>query len=604
MNENWKQWLEKLKSRILICSVSGLVLGLMIIGLCVLCYSRGIRDGKENAGKQAEEAKSVLKYETKQEASPSVVDISKAASQAAVAVITSESVTVEEGTENAVSAENESPVSSTDGQNQSKGSNNQPGSQGQAAAGGATGSASAGGAHTGNYAGKLAVVGNQLCTADGTPIQLRGISTHGLGWFPEYVNAAMFGELRSWGANTVRLAMYTAEYNGYCSGGDKNKLKNLVKQGVQYATEQDLYVIIDWHILSDGNPNTHKAEAVEFFAEMADLYKDNDHVLYEICNEPNGGVSWSEIKRYANEVIPVIRARDPDGVILVGTPTWSQEVDQASADPITGYNNIMYTLHFYANTHRDSLRNTLAKAVGSGLPVFVSEFGICDASGNGGVNTEQGDLWIQTLNQYGVSYIAWNLSNKAESSALIQSGCSRTNGITEGDLTESGRWLLKTLQGSIGSVPANPGSVQNTQQNPVEPDHSSQQVPSADQNNNQQNNMGSDSSNSSWQPPVQKTPEQFTPQPGGGAEAVVVNSWQEGNAFNIQYEIKVNNTTGGVQDGWNGSLTFPANAQVVSGWNANFSSNGNVVQFSAMDYNKTIQPGGKAEGIGCIVRFE
>lgn len=296
--------------------------------------------------------------------------------------------------------------------------------------------------------GALHVEGTRLMGSDGKPVQLKGISTHGLAWFPGYINEECFRELRrEWNANVIRLAMYTAESGGYCTGGDKEQLKNLIRDGVQYAADEDMYVIIDWHILSDADPNTHKDEAKAFFAEMSSEYKDADHVLYEICNEPNGNTSWQDIKAYAKEVIEVIRANDKDAVILVGTPNWSQYVDQAAADPITGYDNIMYTLHFYAATHKDDLRGKMTAAVEAGLPVFVSEYGICDASGNGAIDKAQADQWIKVMDSCGISYVAWNLSNKGETSAILRSSCSKTSGFSADDLSESGQWLYQMLTG-------------------------------------------------------------------------------------------------------------------------------------------------------------
>ena len=295
----------------------------------------------------------------------------------------------------------------------------------------------------------LSVSGARLTDQDGNPVQLRGISTHGLAWYPEYVNAECFRQLKEeWAANVVRLAMYTAESGGYCTGGNQEDLKALVKEGVEYATDCGLYVIIDWHILSDGNPNTYLDQAKEFFREMSGEYAEYENVLYEICNEPNGGVSWNDIKAYAEQVIPVIREQDADGVILVGTPNWSQYVDQAAADPITGYDNIMYTLHFYAATHTDSLRDTMVKAVEAGLPVFVSEYGICDASGNGAIDRTQADKWMEVMDEYGISYVAWNLSNKSETSAILKNSCGKTSGFNREDLSDSGAWLVETLGGS------------------------------------------------------------------------------------------------------------------------------------------------------------
>ncbi len=300
-------------------------------------------------------------------------------------------------------------------------------------------------------AGTLKVSGGKLAGEQGQPVQLRGISTHGINWFPDYINEDAFRQFRNeWGANVVRLAMYTAEYNGYCTGGDQNALKELVRKGVRCATAQDLYVIIDWHILSDANPNIYKEQAKAFFGEMSREFGQQNNVIYEICNEPNGGTSWQEIKSYANEVIPVIRANDKDAVIVVGTPNWSQYVDQAAADPITGCDNIMYALHFYAATHKDDLRGRMAAAAEQGLPVFVTEYGICDASGSGAIDEAQADQWVSLMDRYGISYVAWNLSNKNETSAILQSSCVKTSGFTDSDLSPSGLWLKRTLTGAGG----------------------------------------------------------------------------------------------------------------------------------------------------------
>ena len=224
-------------------------------------------------------------------------------------------------------------------------------------------------------------------------------------------------------------------------------LHEKVKEGINYATELGLYVIVDWHILSDGNPNTYKTQAISFFKEISSLYKDNDNIIYEICNEPNGNVQWSkDIKPYAEEVIKELRNIDSDAIILCGTPTWSQDVDVVANDPIKGYDNIMYTLHFYADTHRQNLRDKAQAALNKGLPLFVSEFGICDASGNGNVNEEEANNWINFLNNNNISWICWNLSNKNESSALLSPNNNKVSGWNKEELSQQGKWLLNKLK--------------------------------------------------------------------------------------------------------------------------------------------------------------
>ena len=301
-------------------------------------------------------------------------------------------------------------------------------------------------------AGRLHVKGTKLVDKKGHEVQLRGVSTHGLSWYPQYVNDKCFAQLHDkWGANVVRLAMYTEEYNGYCSGDAKNRsdLKKLIKKGVKLAKKHKMYVIVDWHILSDGNPNSHKKEAKAFFREMSREFKGYNNVIYEICNEPNNGTSWKEIKSYARSVISTIRKNDKKAVIVVGTPTWSQDVDQAAADPIKG-DNIMYALHFYAATHKTDLRNKMTAAINKGLPVFVTEYGICDASGNGVIDKKEADRWVQTMDEYGVSYIAWNLSNKQESSSIIKSSCPKVSGFKKSELSDEGRWLYHLLRKKAG----------------------------------------------------------------------------------------------------------------------------------------------------------
>ncbi len=294
--------------------------------------------------------------------------------------------------------------------------------------------------------GALRVDGCDLVDKNGDAYQLKGISTHGIAWFPDFVNKDAFKTLRDeWGANVIRLAMYTAESGGYCTDGDKDKLKGLVDNGVDYATELGMYVIIDWHILSDNDPNQNKDEAIAFFDEMSKKYADYPNVLFEICNEPNGGTQWPQIKKYAEEVIPVIKANKEDAVIIVGTPTWSQDVDIAAEDPIEGYSNIMYTLHFYAATHKDNIRSKLETARSKGLAIFITEFSICDASGNGGVDYDSAKDWFKLIDKYNISYAAWNLANKNETSSLIRSDCSKTSGWNDEELSDTGLWLKKQM---------------------------------------------------------------------------------------------------------------------------------------------------------------
>ena len=322
--------------------------------------------------------------------------------------------------------------------------------------------------------GKLSVNGTQLVDSKGQPFQLRGISTHGLQWDVgyRYNNKAAFQTVRDdWGANCIRLAMYVGE-GGYLS--QPSKMKSEVNKGVSYATDLGMYVIIDWHILNDGtnNPKNHQTQAIDFFTEMAKKYKDYNNVIYEICNEPNGDVKWTDIKSYAEAVIPAIRKYDKDAIIIVGTPTWSQlgsagDKYEPAENPIKGYSNIMYEFHFYASepAHNQWQTEKIGKSIDKGLPVFVSEFGLSEASGNGNVDLTKAAEWMKRCDDRNVSYCAWSLCNKNESSALISSSCSKTSGWSASELSKAGQFIRNHYRSKMEDPTINNPEIQNMASN-------------------------------------------------------------------------------------------------------------------------------------------
>lgn len=297
--------------------------------------------------------------------------------------------------------------------------------------------------------GALMVSGNQLTDLQGDPVQLKGLSTHNLSLYPEYVNESFLLQAREeWGVNLIRLAMYTAEPGGYCVEDDANRerLIGFVKDGVALSEKLGMYLIIDWHILSDSDPLMNLDQSKVFWDLIAEHCKDKKNVIFEICNEPNVEADWEKIHRYADQIIPIIRKHAKSQVILIGTPTWSQRVDQAQADPVTISDNLMYVLHFYADTHREDLREIYKKAHETGLPIFVSEFGAVDASGDGVINIQQADAWLDMLDKDQTSYCIWNLSNKDEASAFFKPDCTKVSGFTAEDMREQANWYIGRLQ--------------------------------------------------------------------------------------------------------------------------------------------------------------
>ncbi|MBR4622550.1 MAG: glycoside hydrolase family 5 protein [Ruminococcus sp.] len=293
--------------------------------------------------------------------------------------------------------------------------------------------------------GALNVSGRVLIDKNGSEIVLRGASTHGIAWYPQFVSTEAFLTLRdNWGCNCVRVALYTHEYHGYCMGGNKQELYRLVQKAIDAACELGLYIIVDWHVLSERDPMVYSEEAVRFFSQLSREYSDCGNVLYEICNEPNGPADWQCIRHYADLIIPVIRQHSPRAVILVGTPSWCQEVDKPLESPIE-CDNIMYSLHFYAATHKQPLRDRAEKALKAGLPVFIDEFNISDAYGSGAIDENEAGKWLELIEKYRLSAVCWSLCNSAESSSMIRSDCRKLSGWTRDDLSDSGKWMYDNI---------------------------------------------------------------------------------------------------------------------------------------------------------------
>jgi endoglucanase len=267
--------------------------------------------------------------------------------------------------------------------------------------------------------GKLQVVGTHLCDSAGKPVQLRGMSTMGLQWKGEIVNDAAFAALaKDWKADVVRLAMYVGE-GGYSAHPE---IKQIVWKGVDLAVKYGMYVIIDWHVLSPGNPNDPVYEGAQaFFEEAAHRYAHLPNVVYEIMNEPNGDLSWAQdLKPYSQKIVAAIRANDADNIILIGSGTWSQDVDQAAADPVQG-RNLMYTFHFYPGSHGQPLRDKVQVAIDLGAAVFCSEWGTTNHTGTGPLYLPEAETWLAFLDQHQISWTNWSLCDKDESSAALVS---------------------------------------------------------------------------------------------------------------------------------------------------------------------------------------
>ncbi len=279
--------------------------------------------------------------------------------------------------------------------------------------------------------GRLKVEGAQLKNEKGKAVVLRGMSFGWHNWWPRFYNADAVQWLKKdWGCNIVRAAMGVEPDGAYIKQPSWSKEK--VKAVVDAAIKEGIYVIIDWH-----SHNIRLNEAKEFFTEMATTYGKHPHVIYEIFNEPERQ-SWADVKAYSIELIKTIRAIDPDNIILVGSPHWDQDIHIVADDPIKGYDNLMYTFHYYAATHKQELRDRGSYAVSKGLPIFISESAGMEATGDGPLNEDEWQKWIDWAETNKISWITWSVSDKKETCSVLLPSASSEGNWKEKDLNVSG----------------------------------------------------------------------------------------------------------------------------------------------------------------------
>ena len=280
--------------------------------------------------------------------------------------------------------------------------------------------------------GQLQVKGNQLCSQTGDPIVLRGVS---YGWhnlWPRFYNKQSVKWLKKdWKCTVLRAAMGTVIEDNYIENPEfALKCMNKV---IKAAIKNDLYIIIDWHTYYP-----QKKEAKAFFSMMAQKYGKYPHIIYEIYNEPMED-SWESVKEYAADIISEIRKYDPDNIILVGSPHWDQDLHLVAESPLEGFNNIMYTLHFYAATHKQELRDRAEAAWEKGIPIFVSECAGMECTG-------EWTRWVEWLESKKISWVNWSISDKNETCSMILPRANKNGGWDESLIKPAGRQSRKFIR--------------------------------------------------------------------------------------------------------------------------------------------------------------
>lgn len=287
--------------------------------------------------------------------------------------------------------------------------------------------------------GFLSVKGNQMVNQNGDSFALHGVSLGWHNWWPRFYNKGTIRWLTNdWKTTVVRAAIGVGPENSYNDKPDE--ALHLLYKVIDAAIDDGIYVIVDWH-----SHDIYLDEAKQFFTTVATKYKDYPNIIYEIFNEPVFD-SWTDVKAYSIELIKTIREIDSKNIILVGTPHWDQDIHIAADDPITGFDNIMYTMHFYAATHGQELRDRTSYALSKGIPIFVSECAATEATGTGSFDMEEWKVWLNFMDQNKLSYVMWSVSDKDELCSMVENPSKPLSNWVDVDLKFWGKEVRNLLR--------------------------------------------------------------------------------------------------------------------------------------------------------------
>ena len=292
--------------------------------------------------------------------------------------------------------------------------------------------------------GKLSVNNGIIINSKGVPPQLRGISMSWSIWQGQkYYNHHVVDWLcKDFNVSLLRASMAVQPQGGYLENAEKQE--KIITPFIDRCVKNGIYVLIDWH---DHNAEKHLNEAKIFFGKMAKKYSGKPNIIYEIWNEPERQ-SWEVVKAYSIEVIKEIRKFDTENLIIVGSPHWDQDVDIAAKNPIDGFQNIAYSFHFYATeaSHQEGLRKKADFAISQKLPLFVTEWGVGEANGNGEFSVEKTDTWVNWMEKNKLSWANWNITDKKETTAILMPGASINGGWKTTSLTPAGQYIRTKLR--------------------------------------------------------------------------------------------------------------------------------------------------------------
>ena len=227
----------------------------------------------------------------------------------------------------------------------------------------------------------IEVKNNKFINAKGDTILFRGLSIADPDKIESegYWNKNLFTKAKDLGTMLVRIPVHPAAWRARTP----IKYLELLDQAVEWCTELEMYVIIDWHsignlklgLFQDPQYETSIAETFNFWRIISNHFSGNNTVaFYELFNEPTlnfgklGSMSWDEWKEINEELISLTRSFDKETIPLVATFDWAYDLTPLHINPVEVELNHMPSQKFATKGIVSTYRSFLAfKLINSSL---------------------------------------------------------------------------------------------------------------------------------------------------------------------------------------------------------------------------------------------
>lgn len=296
---------------------------------------------------------------------------------------------------------------------------------------------------------QFSIVDTQIYDPDGNEFIVKG--TNMFAWEG---TARVDSIVLDWGFNAIRVPNFLLGSYGQPHPATDGYATNrqIVQAFTQNQPHPPTVVIFDAH---DRIGHYYQGEEFElltqYWREMAQLFKDNPYVWFNLHNEPGKkNANPDQWITYHRELIDVIRSEGANNMIVVDGEAWgqdfySQTILNHGSKIMDGNDNIVFSIHVYDQWNQTDISHYFDQLHQHNIPVMVGEYGAI----NGDRSTlSASQQMMNAVQEREIGRMVWVFSANDRNDLTSQQGGHgyHFDGSNTDTLTELGQLVWQDLQ--------------------------------------------------------------------------------------------------------------------------------------------------------------